>query len=124
MADLADPDVGERILEALGGGRADLLLCDAAPKLSGARDVDRAAEERLLTSVEALVPQLLRPGGDLLVKILESPEAQQIARRIRLSFERAKTTRSGATRKGSSERYLIARAYRGAVPENSSIRQD
>ena len=55
VADLADPDVGERILEALGGGRADLLLCDAAPKLSGARDVDRAAEERLLTSVEALV---------------------------------------------------------------------
>jgi 23S rRNA (uridine2552-2'-O)-methyltransferase len=99
---------------------ADLVLCDAAPKTTGIRDVDRAAEERLLESVEALLPQLLRPGGDLLLKILEGPEAQRIDRRIRLSFSRARTTRSRATRKGSSERYLVARGYRGPDPEGSA----
>ena len=123
QADLADSRIGERILEALAGCRADLLLCDAAPKLTGARDVDRAAEARLLATVQALVPQLLRAGGDLLVKILEGPEAQQIDRQIRLSFERASTTRSRATRKGSSERYLIARGYLGSAPESSSSRE-
>jgi 23S rRNA (uridine2552-2'-O)-methyltransferase len=115
--------VAARVLEALGGKPADLLLCDAAPKTTGARDVDRAAEERLLEVVEALLPQLLRPKGDLLLKILEGPEAQQIDRRIRLSFDRAKATRSSATRKGSSERYLVARCYRGSAPESASGRQ-
>jgi 23S rRNA (uridine2552-2'-O)-methyltransferase len=114
QGDLEDEAVWERVLEALGGHPADLVLCDAAPKLSGVRDVDRAAESRLLEAAEASLPRLLRRGGDLLLKILEGPEAQQIDRRIRAGFARAKTARSRATRKGSSERYLIARRYRGS----------
>ena len=114
QADLEDEAVCERVLEALGGRPADLILCDAAPKLSGVRDVDRAAESRLLEAIEALLPRLLRGGGDLLLKILEGPEAQQIDRRIRTGFARAKAARSRATRKGSSERYLVARGYRGS----------
>jgi 23S rRNA (uridine2552-2'-O)-methyltransferase len=108
--DLEDPDVVEQILAPLGG-LASLLLSDAAPNITGVRDVDRAAEERLLESVEALVPQLLQPGGDLLLKILECPEAAAIDRRIRGLFGRAKTVRPSASRKGSSERYLLARGY-------------
>ncbi len=110
--DLEDPEICERVLEALGGERADVLLCDAAPKLTGVRDVDRAGEERLLQAVEALLPALLRAGGDLVLKILEGPEAQRVDRRIRKCFARAKTTRSSATRKGSSERYLVGRGFR------------
>jgi 23S rRNA (uridine2552-2'-O)-methyltransferase len=114
QADLEDPDAFcEHALDFLGGP-ADLVLCDAAPKLTGVRDVDRAAEERLLEAVEALLPLLLRPGGDLLLKILEGPEAQQVDRRIRQRFARAKAAKSKATRKGSSERYLVARDYCGA----------
>jgi 23S rRNA (uridine2552-2'-O)-methyltransferase len=115
QGDLEDTKVCERVLEALGGAPADVVLCDAAPKLTGVRDVDRAAEERLLEAVEGLLPRLLRPGGDLLLKILEGPEAQQVDRRIRQGFGRAKTAKSQATRKGSSERYLVARDYRPPV---------
>jgi 23S rRNA (uridine2552-2'-O)-methyltransferase len=90
-----------------------VVLCDAAPKLTGIRDRDRALEEELLLAVEGLVAQLLRPGGDLLVKVLESPEARAIERRISARFERAKALRPEASRPGSSERYLVARGYRG-----------
>lgn len=115
QGDLEDPQICERILESLAGQPADVVLCDAAPKLTGVRDVDRAAEERLLEAVEGLLPRLLAPGGDLLLKILEGPEAQQIDRRLRNSFEKARTVKSSATRKGSSERYLVARGYRPPV---------
>ena len=91
-----------------------MLLSDAAPKLTGVRAVDRAREEALLVTVEARVPELLRPGGALLLKILEGPEAQAVDRRRRAGFERAKTVRVSASRKGTSERYLLARGYRGA----------
>ena len=110
--DLEDPVLCERVLEKLGGLQADAVLCDAAPKLTGVRDVDRAAEERLLGAVAVLLPMLLRADGDLLLKILEGPEAQQESRRIAKCFTRAKTTRSSATRKGSSERYLVWHGFR------------
>ena len=115
QGDLEDPGVYDRLLELLGGSPANVVLCDAAPKLTGVRERDRAAEERLLEAVEASLPRLLREGGDLLVKILDGPEAQQVDQRIRKSFSKAKTVKSSATRKGSSERYLLARGYRAPV---------
>jgi len=112
-ADLAQPGIEERILDALGGP-ADVLLCDAAPKLTGIRDRDRALEEELLLAIEGLVTPLLRPGGDLLVKILESPEAREVERRLGERFERCKALRPAASRQRSSERYLLARGLRDA----------
>jgi 23S rRNA (uridine2552-2'-O)-methyltransferase len=111
QGDLGDPACCEALLEALGG-RADLVLCDAAPKLTGVRATDRAREEALLEAVEALLVRLLRPGGSLLLKVLQGPEAQEVVRRIRSRFARARTLRPRATRKGSSEQYLLARDFR------------
>jgi 23S rRNA (uridine2552-2'-O)-methyltransferase len=110
--DIGEASVREEILAALGGP-ADVLLSDAAPKLSGVRAADRAREEALLLAIEALVPELLRPGGSLLLKILQGPEALAIDRRLRSAFERAKTVKVSASRRGTSERYLLARGFRG-----------
>jgi 23S rRNA (uridine2552-2'-O)-methyltransferase len=112
VADLEAPGIAEKILEALGGP-ADVLLSDAAPKLTGIRVTDRANEERLLEAIEALIPSLLKPGGDLLLKIMDGPEAQAIDKRIRQQFTKAKSVKPKASRKGTTERYLLARGYRG-----------
>ena len=110
VGDFAEPSVLQRILEAVGGP-ADVLLSDAAPKLTGIRDTDRAHEEALLEAVAAALPVLLRPGGDLLCKLLDGPEANAIGRRLGACFREARTLRPEATRKGSAERYLLARGY-------------
>ena len=111
QADLTQPGVAEAVLEALGG-LADSLLCDAAPKLSGVRATDRANEEALLGAVGELVPKLLKPGGDLLLKLMDGPEAEALVRRMRSLFEKVKTVRPEASRKGTSERYLLGWRYR------------
>jgi 23S rRNA (uridine2552-2'-O)-methyltransferase len=118
MGSLAEPADIQAVLDALGGP-ADVLLSDAAPKLSGVKASDRAREEALLEAVEAAVPRLLAPRGALLLKILEGPEAQAIDRRLRRSFARARTVRPEASRRGSSERYLVAQGYAGdSAPES------
>lgn len=111
-ADLADPALAERILGVLGGP-ADVVLSDAAPKLTGIRVTDRAREEQLLESVAGLLAQVLRPGGDLLLKTMEGPEAQTIAKRLRSRFAKAKTLSPSASRKGTTERYLVAWDFKG-----------
>jgi 23S rRNA (uridine2552-2'-O)-methyltransferase len=113
VGDLEDADIAERLRDALGTTHADVVLSDAAPKLTGVRETDRANEERLLEAIEALLPSLLMTGGSLLIKILDGPEAQVIDKRMRSLFEKAKTVKLASTRKGSTERYLVARGYRG-----------
>ena len=67
----------------------------------------------------AMDPMALCAGrGDrivdsLRVQILEGPEAQAIDRRIRSHFGRARSIKTQATRKGSAERYLLARDFSG-----------
>lgn len=112
QGDLADPDAAERILSALGR-KAHVVLCDAAPKLTGVRATDRANEEALLAAVADLVPRLLRPGGHFAGKLLESPEANRAAKALGRSFEQARVHGLRATRKGSAERYLLGRGFRG-----------
>ena len=115
QGDFTEAPVRARLIDLLGGRPCDVLLSDMAPKLSGVRARDRALEEALLEAVECALPEVLRPGGQLLVKLLESPEAQQIAVRLRGRFERAQSTRPRATRKGSSERYLLGMGFLGEL---------
>lgn len=110
-ADLFDASTPERIRSQLGG-LGDVVLCDAAPKLTGIRERDRAAEEELLISIEQMIPQLLQPNGALLVKLLECPEAAEFQQRLRRQFRRIQAVKTAASRKGSSERYLLARGFR------------
>lgn len=113
VGDLTQPAVIEEVLAKLGGP-AHVLLSDAAPKLTGVRATDRAAEEALLLGIEAALPRLLRPGGRLLLKIMDGPEAQAIDKRLRRSFEQARTLKPAASRRGTTERYLFGAGYRGS----------
>ena len=80
--DFTQAPVIKQLIDSLGG-RAETLLCDAAPKLTGIRDTDHAREGALLEAVEALLGQLLTPGGTLLIKILDGPDAMAVDRRLR-----------------------------------------
>jgi 23S rRNA (uridine2552-2'-O)-methyltransferase len=122
-ADITQPPVVKELIERLEGP-ADVLLSDAAPKLSGIRAADQAREGALLEAVEALLGELLRARGTLLVKILDGPDAVLVERRLRGQFETAKTVKPSASRRGSSERYLLGRGYKGSLgtPDGPSRR--
>ena len=111
-ADLTQPSVVAELIERLGGP-ADVVLSDAAPKLTGIRAADQAREGALLEGVEALLGELLSAGGTLLVKILDGADAVLVDRRLRREFKTAKTVKPSASRRGSSERYLLGRGYKG-----------
>jgi 23S rRNA (uridine2552-2'-O)-methyltransferase len=110
--DLSDPRVIEALLEQVGG-RCDVVLSDAAPKLTGIRATDRAREEALLEAVAAAFPRLLAEGGTLLVKLLECPEAHAFELALRKRFASTQVVKPKASRRGTSERYLLARGFRG-----------
>jgi 23S rRNA (uridine2552-2'-O)-methyltransferase len=120
VGDLEDAEITARLRAALGADRADVILSDAAPNLTGVREIDRANEERLLEAIEALIPVLLVTGGSLLIKILEGPEARVVDQRIRKRFAKARTLKLQSTRKGSTERYLVARDHRGEDENGAS----
>ena len=114
QGDIFDPAAIAHLLE-VAGGPAELLLSDLAAAAIGQRAVDRLRADALAEAVLDLLPELLRPGGDLVLKLLRGAEAGIVAD-ARRQFARVRLIRPDASRTGSSEIYLVASRYRPAAP--------
>ncbi len=106
QADIEEPETVAKILEA-SGGKADLLLSDLAPSATGQRVVDRLRSEAMGEVVLDIAPELLKPSGHLLMKLLRGADAV-LSAKARQLFKKVKMVRPDATRRESSEIYLLA----------------
>ncbi len=105
--DFTAPEAPELVAEALGRP-ADALFCDAAPQLSGVREVDRAAIEELHEGALRVAETVLRPGGWLVIKGFPGPESDRFRSRLRARFARVTEARPEAKRSTSKEFYWLA----------------
>ena len=110
--DFADDEVLRRCREALGGRRADLVICDIAPNLSGIRDTDEARSMFLAVRAAEFAYQVLAPGGDFLVKLFQGPEADAFRRELMKGFQKVTVRKPRASRSESREFYVLARGYK------------
>jgi 23S rRNA (uridine2552-2'-O)-methyltransferase len=111
VGDLSDPSVIAAAREGTRGA-ADVVLSDAAPKLSGVRARDQAQCEALAAAVLEAVPRLLAPGGALVMKTFMGAGLDEVRKRLQEIFRRVQVVRPTSTRAGSSECYVVALAYR------------
>lgn len=110
QGDVFDPESAARVRAAVGGP-ADVVLSDMAASATGQRAVDRLRAEAIGEAVLDLLPELLAPGGSAVIKLVRGAESG-ITAAARRAFERVQLARPDATRRGSSEVYLVAQGYR------------
>jgi 23S rRNA (uridine2552-2'-O)-methyltransferase len=112
--DVTDPACAGRIAELLGR-KADVVLSDLAPKLTGVGPRDAAAVERLAEATRAFAASALRAGGALVTKTLGGREGEIARTELRTLFPTVRQFGLDATRKGSSELYLLAEGFQGEM---------
>ena len=115
QADVREPPTAAAVRDHLGR-RADVVLSDLAPKLSGVRATDEARLEELVDSMVGLLRSLLRPGGRFLTKLFMGPGYTTSLTRLGHLFTELKTTRPEATRRRSAELYVVGSGYREPAP--------
>ena len=96
----------------LEGGKADLVLSDIAPNMSGVGDVDQARIMELAELALDFACEALRPGGSFLVKVFQGQGFQEYLKRLRDTFGEVASRKPKSSRSRSSEVYLLARNYR------------
>ena len=111
--DFTEESVLEQVLEALGGGRADLVMSDMAPNMSGVRDVDQPRSMLLAELALDLARKTLRPGGRFLCKVFHGEGFDDFIRELRSAFANVVTRKPDASRGRSREVYVLAREFRG-----------
>ncbi|KAK1343626.1 hypothetical protein QTO34_016406 [Cnephaeus nilssonii] len=113
-ADVTDPRTWQRIRELLPGGRADVILSDMAPNATGIRGLDHDRLIGLCLLLLDVAPNVLCPGGTFLCKTWAGSQSHRLQKRLTEEFQGTRTLKPEASRKESSEVYLLATQYRRA----------
>ena len=110
--DFMDDAAPDRLKEALGGP-ADLVMSDMAANTVGHQQTDHL---RTMTLVEAgleFAREVLRPGGAYVAKVLAGGADSQLVAQLKRSFSTVKHAKPPASRKDSSEWYVVAQGFKG-----------
>ena len=109
VGDFTQPVMVSRVRELLP--EANLVVCDASPKLSGQRSYDQARAIELNKQALNFSVQILCPGGNMVMKSFQGEDFSWIYRKVKDEFYRVTTHKTHSSRKGSTEVYIIARNF-------------
>lgn len=100
--------------------QADLVASDMAPDTSGVKFRDSYLSYELAASALDIAKKLLKPGGNFVVKIFPGDEYSGFKKDLGKYFEKVSHYRPEATRKSSSEIYLVGMGFRALDPSTNS----
>jgi 23S rRNA (uridine2552-2'-O)-methyltransferase len=107
QADFTDPGVDAQLIAELGGA-PDLVLSDMAHNTVGHRQTDHLKIIALIEIAADFAIRTLKPGGHFVTKNFQGGAAGEVLNDLRAAFEDVKYVKPAASRKGSSEVYLVA----------------
>ncbi len=111
QGDFREGETLERLRELLQNQLVDLVISDMAPNVSGMKAVDQPRAMYLCDLALDLAREVLKPGGELVVKVFQGEGFDQYLRDLRGAFAKVTTRKPKASRPRSREVYLVARNY-------------
>jgi 23S rRNA (uridine2552-2'-O)-methyltransferase len=89
--------------------RFDVVVCDASPDISGVWDIDHFNSIELARHALGIATNILKEGGNFLVKVFQGSLTKEFAEEVRREFEFTKITKPKASRQQSSEVYIAGK---------------
>jgi 23S rRNA (uridine2552-2'-O)-methyltransferase len=116
--DFMDDAAPEKLREALGGP-ADLVLSDMAANTVGHQQTDHLRTMALVEAGLEFAREVLRPGGAFIAKVLAGGADHELVAELKRSFTTVKHAKPPASRKDSSEWYVVAQGFKGESEQAS-----
>jgi 23S rRNA (uridine2552-2'-O)-methyltransferase len=114
--DFMDEAAPDRLKAELGGP-ADLVLSDMAANTVGHPQTDHLRTMGLVEAALEFAKEVLRPGGAFVAKVLAGGADSNLVAELKRYFETVKHAKPPASRKDSSEWYVVAQGFKG-TPNN------
>ncbi|MEO8859128.1 MAG: RlmE family RNA methyltransferase, partial [Burkholderiaceae bacterium] len=114
QGDFREPELLERLSQAMGGRRANVVVSDMAPNLSGIASADGARISHLVELALEFSQAHMKPDGALVVKVFHGSGYSQLVKLFKESFRVVKPIKPQASRDKSSETFLVGMGLKPA----------
>ncbi|OGT44557.1 MAG: 23S rRNA methyltransferase [Gammaproteobacteria bacterium RIFCSPHIGHO2_12_FULL_38_11] len=112
LGDFNDHIILDQLNTELNGEKADVIISDMAPNLSGQRSIDLPRTIHLLELALDCVEKNLKPGGTFLFKAFHGAGLEEFLQRVKTHFKQVKYRKPEASRSESTEIYILAMGFR------------
>jgi 23S rRNA (uridine2552-2'-O)-methyltransferase len=111
QGDFNDPEMPERLASTLGG-KADLVLSDMAPNTTGHAATDHLRIMALAELAAAFACEMLAADGSFVAKVFQGGSERAMLETLKRDFATVRHAKPPASRKESSELYVVAMGFR------------
>jgi 23S rRNA (uridine2552-2'-O)-methyltransferase len=112
LGDFREPEVLQKLEQEMAGRKADMVVSDMAPNLSGIASSDAARITHLVELAVEFAENHMRPEGALVVKLFHGGGYAELVKLFRERFKMVKPIKPKASRDKSSETFLVGRGLK------------
>lgn len=111
QGDITKLETAQRIIEKMEGERADLVVCDGAPDVTGLHDMDEYVQGQLLLAALNITTHILREGGTFVAKIFRGKDADILFAQLQVFFKEVHCAKPASSRNSSLESFVVCQGY-------------
>lgn len=113
QGDITSLKTAQSIIQHFSGQRAELVVCDGAPDVTGLHDIDEYIQGQLLLSAINITTHVLCKNGTFVAKIFRGKDVQLLYSQLRLLFERVSVAKPSSSRNSSIEAFVVCQGFYG-----------
>ncbi|XP_048497194.1 uncharacterized protein LOC104889093 isoform X4 [Beta vulgaris subsp. vulgaris] len=118
QGDITNARTAEVVIRHFDGCKADLVVCDGAPDVTGLHDMDEFVQSQLILAGLTIVTHILRKGGKFIAKIFRGKDTSLLYCQLKLFFPKVTFAKPKSSRNSSIEAFAVCEDY--SPPEGFS----
>ncbi|XP_064479397.1 tRNA (cytidine(32)/guanosine(34)-2'-O)-methyltransferase-like [Ornithodoros turicata] len=115
QGDITEISTAQKIISYFEGEKADLVVCDGAPDVTGLHDIDEYIQGELLLSALNITTHILKDGGTYVAKIFRGKDVMLLYTQLKVFFPHVTIAKPRSSRNSSIESFVVCQNY--APPE-------
>ena len=109
--DITSQETANEIISQFDGKKAQLVICDGAPDVTGLHDIDEYVQSQLIVAALNITTHLLEPNGSFIAKIFRQKDVDLLYEQLRLFFDYVTCAKPRSSRISSCEAFVVCQGY-------------
>lgn len=111
QGDITKLETAESIISHFGDQKANLVICDGAPDVTGLHDIDEYIQSQLLLAALNITTHVLMKSGTFVAKIFRGKDTSLLFSQLSLFFEKVSIAKPASSRNSSIEAFVVCQNY-------------
>lgn len=120
QGDITKISTANDIIRYFDDEKAQLVICDGAPDVTGLHDIDEYIQAQLLLAALSITTHVLQEDGTFVAKIFRGKDTTLLYSQLKIFFERVTIAKPASSRNSSIEAFVVCQLYRppvGYIPQ-------